>query len=123
MPSPAKDVLVSKKDVGDRVRELRKARELSQGKLAAALGIPPTNVSAIERGVRGLSIQQLVKLARVLDVSPAEILGDQPGPTTRRKPGPSPKRFDKITALPRAKRRVLFEIIDAFLEKHGNGSR
>lgn len=113
MPRPPKETVISKEDVGARVRELRQARDLSQGKLAAALGIPATNVSAIERGVRGLSIQQLAKLAKALDVPPGEILnGHHPGASRL------PRRFERIRGLPRTKRRVLFEIIDAFLDKH-----
>ena len=110
--------MISKKDIGERVRSLRKAQDLSQGQLGELLGIPPTNVSAIERGVRGLSIQQLAKLAYALDASPAEIL-----PGTKPKGSTStsriPRRFERIRRLPRTKRRVLYEIIDAFLEKHG----
>jgi transcriptional regulator with XRE-family HTH domain len=117
LPRPPKETVISKKDVGARVRELRQSRDLSQGKLAAALGIPATNVSAIERGVRGLSIQQLAKLAKALDVPPGEILN---GHSQARLQSASrlPRRFERIRGLPRTKRRVLFEIIDAFLDKH-----
>jgi len=117
LPRPPKETVISKKEVGARVRGLRQARDLSQGELAALLGIPATNVSAIERGVRGLSLQQLAKLAKALDVSPGEILnGHSSG--QRQGIGRLPRRFERIRGLPRTKRRVLFEIIDAFLDKH-----
>lgn len=121
MPRPAKETVISKRDIGARVRELRKARDLSQGKLAALLAVPATNVSAIERGVRGLSLQQLAKLAKALDVPPGDILNGHSSP--RRASGPLPHRFERIRELPRVKRRVLFEIIDAFLDKHLPTSR
>ncbi len=117
LPRPPKETVISKKDVGARVRELRLSRDLSQGELAAALGIPATNVSAIERGVRGLSIQQLAKLASALDVAPGEILNGHPQARHQRA-SRLPRRFERIRGLPRTKRRVLFEIIDAFLDKH-----
>jgi transcriptional regulator with XRE-family HTH domain len=116
LPRPPKEVVISKKEIGDRVRALRHGRDLSQGQLAKLLGIPPTNVSAIERGVRGLSLQQLAKLAKALEVSPGEILNGHPS-----KLGQLPRRFERVRSLPRTKRRVLYEIIDAFLEKHGSG--
>jgi transcriptional regulator with XRE-family HTH domain len=118
LPRPPKESVIEKKEIGDRVRALRLARDLSQGQLAASLGIPPTNVSAIERGVRGLSIHQLAKLAKALDVSPGEILNGssfKPRSATGARPS---RRLDRIRSLPRTKRRVLYEIIDAFLDKH-----
>jgi transcriptional regulator with XRE-family HTH domain len=115
VPRPPKETLISKKEVGTRVRALRQARDLSQGELAALLAIPSTNVSAIERGVRGLSLQQLAKLAKALDVSPGEILNGHP---QARHQSRLPRRLERIRGLPRTKRRILFEIIDAFLDKH-----
>jgi transcriptional regulator with XRE-family HTH domain len=111
--------VISKKEIGQRVRALRQTRDLSQGQLAALLGIPATNVSAIERGVRGLSLHQLVKLAQALDVTSGEILNGHPPKRARaQSAGPVARRFERIRSLPRTKRRVLYEIIDAFLDKH-----
>src|SRR4051812_20712864 len=90
VPRPPKNVVVSKKQIGDRVRALRQARDMSQGDLATLLEIPPTNVSAIERGVRGLSLQQLVKLASALEVAPGEILNGTHPARTRGTAAPLP---------------------------------
>lgn len=123
MPTPPKEVVISKKHVGERVRALREARDMSQGELAKVLGIQPTNVSAIERGVRGLSLQQLAKLATALDVAPGEILNDQSSKRSRSISSHRlPRKFERIRSLPRTKRRVLYEIIDAFIEKHGSSN-
>jgi hypothetical protein len=65
-----------------------------------------------------VSLQQLVKLGRALDVQPAEIIGG-PGRKPRRGNGHLPRRYERIKSLPRSKKRVLHELIDAFLEKHG----
>lgn len=124
LPTPPKEVVISKQHVGERVRALRAARDMSQGDLAKVLGIQPTNVSAIERGVRGLSLQQLAKLATALDVVPGEILNSQPSKRPRSVSSDRlPRRFERIRSLPRTKRRVLYEIIDAFIEKHGSSDR
>jgi len=124
LPTPPKEIVISKKRVGERVRALREARDMSQGDLAKVLGIQPTNVSAIERGVRGLSLQQLAKLATALDVSPGAILNGQSSKGSR---GASsdrlPRGFKRIRSLPRTKRRVLYEIIEAFLDKHISSDR
>ena len=117
MPRPPKDVVLSKKEMGARLRAIRDAHDLTQAELAAMLGIPHTNVSGIERGVRGLTIQQLVKITRALKVSPADILE---GPGNGKKKTPTNGlRFQRIQTLPRPKRRLLFEFIDAFLDRHG----
>src|SRR5512138_2205839 len=76
LPRPPKEEVVSKKQIGERLRALRQARELTQAELAEILGTKHTNVSGVERGVRGLTVQQIVKLARALDVSPDAILGN-----------------------------------------------
>jgi len=114
---------MSKKEIGKRLRAIRKARELTQAELADILGTKHTNVSGVERGVRGLTLQQVVKLARALDVSPAEILDGDITERKQRTRSRLPRRFERIQALPRSKQRVLFQIIDAFLEKHGHSSR
>jgi transcriptional regulator with XRE-family HTH domain len=67
MPTPPKDVVVSRKQIGERLRYLRVERGISQVALAEALGTYQTSVSAIERGARGVTVQQLVKLASALD--------------------------------------------------------
>jgi hypothetical protein len=56
-------------------------------------------VSGIERAVRGITIQQLVKLAR--GVSSGEILEGQPAKTSRRRAnGHLPRRFERIKTCP-----------------------
>ncbi|MDP9374956.1 MAG: helix-turn-helix transcriptional regulator [Chloroflexota bacterium] len=59
---------------GLRVRELRLARQLSQEELADASGLHPTYISGIERGHRNVSLLNIWRLARALDVQPAELL-------------------------------------------------
>ncbi|MEK7601641.1 MAG: helix-turn-helix transcriptional regulator [Patescibacteria group bacterium] len=57
-----------------RVKEIRLKKGVSQGKLARALGIHPTYVSQIERGIRNPTIKNIEKLARALGVSPDKLL-------------------------------------------------
>jgi transcriptional regulator with XRE-family HTH domain len=61
---------------GQRLRALRKQRELSQEKLAELAGLHFTYVSSVERGKRNLSLINIVRLARALKVSPALLLQD-----------------------------------------------
>ena len=53
--------------LGQRVREVRTRRKLTQQALAEAAGIPQTHVSAIELGQMSPSVITLVRLAIALD--------------------------------------------------------
>lgn len=57
-----------KKSLGKRIRELRKARHLTQERLAELVEIGPANISYIETGRFAPSGETLVKLAQALGV-------------------------------------------------------
>jgi len=63
-----------KKLFGENVRRLRKNRYWSQEKLAEACGLHRTYIGAIERGERNVSLENIVEIARSLDVSPSALL-------------------------------------------------
>ena len=59
---------------GQRVRELRLARGISQEELSALTELDRTYISGIERGKRNLSLKNILKVAKALEVSPSELL-------------------------------------------------
>src|SRR5262245_17919394 len=59
---------------GERLREVRSARGLSQEDLAHAAGLHRTHVSLIERDRRAVRLDTLEKLARALQVEPASLI-------------------------------------------------
>lgn len=61
--------------VGGRIRLLRKARGMSQSKLAEGLGLTFQQVQKYERGANRVSASMLVKAARALDVPIADLFG------------------------------------------------
>lgn len=63
--------------VGTRIRSLRKAADLTQDQLADLMDTDAPLIGRYERGVTMPSVEQLIKLATVLKVSPAELLPDQ----------------------------------------------
>ena len=67
--------------VGLRVRELRKARSMSQEALGKALGITFQQIQKYERGSNRISASMLVKAARALGVSAASLLPDEGEPS------------------------------------------
>lgn len=59
---------------GDRLRELRLARGLSQEQLALAAGVDRTHLVAVERGYRSLLLDRVFELAAALEVDIGELL-------------------------------------------------
>jgi transcriptional regulator with XRE-family HTH domain len=74
----------SMKEFGKRLRELRKARGLTQGDLARLAKIDIMQVSRYERGLGLPSLESAIALARVLETSTDFLLlgkaADQPAP-------------------------------------------
>jgi transcriptional regulator with XRE-family HTH domain len=53
---------------GQNVKKIRLSQGLSQGKLAKKLGVDPTYISQIERGVGNMSLKKIDRLAKTLGV-------------------------------------------------------
>lgn len=60
--------------IGQRIRKIRKAQNISQERLAEVIGISVTHMSHIETGNTKLSLQVLVDLAAALEVSTDDLL-------------------------------------------------
>ncbi|MBQ9610212.1 MAG: helix-turn-helix transcriptional regulator [Lachnospiraceae bacterium] len=85
--------------IGQRIRKIRKACNLSQDQLAENAGISVTHMSHIETGNTKLSLPVLVEIAKTLQVSTDELLYDNPN-------------SDKITI-----KQEISELIDTCTEK------
>jgi transcriptional regulator with XRE-family HTH domain len=59
---------------GQRVRELRTAKGLSQEAFAGLCGLDRTYISGIERGVRNVSLANISLVANALGISLAELM-------------------------------------------------
>jgi len=61
--------------IGRKIRELREAKELSMNQLARKAGLSAAHLSEVERGLTAASLRTLEKLADVLEVPVAVLLG------------------------------------------------
>jgi transcriptional regulator with XRE-family HTH domain len=117
VPRPPKETVLSKKEIGARLRTVRQERDVTQARLAEILGTNQSHVSNVERGDRGLTIQQLVKICRALRVSPERILGS--GGAIEARPLKDRRilrRLGLIEKLPKNDRQALLKTIDAYLK-------
>jgi transcriptional regulator with XRE-family HTH domain len=73
MAAPRSEVT---RNLGIRVRELRHGREFTQENLAERADLSWSYVSQVERGQHNLGVENLLKLARALDVPPGELVNN-----------------------------------------------
>ena len=72
-------------------------------------------MTAYESGRRRVPISNLPRLATLLGVSVESLLGTGKGPSKR---GPAPKlqqQLEQLSQLPRAKQRLVSEVLDSLL--------
>ncbi len=63
-----------KASFGRRLRELRLARGFSQERLALTCNLDRTYIGGVERGERNISLINIYKIARALNISPKDLL-------------------------------------------------
>jgi transcriptional regulator with XRE-family HTH domain len=59
---------------GKRIKTIRLKQKLSQGQLAKILGVHPTDISAVERGLRNMTLKNMERFATALNVSVNDLL-------------------------------------------------
>ena len=60
--------------VGERIREARKVRSLTQEALAMAVSLTRTSITNIEQGRQNFPLHTLIEIARALGVSSADLI-------------------------------------------------
>jgi transcriptional regulator with XRE-family HTH domain len=69
--------------LGEALKDVRRARRLSQGELATLAGVSPSAISQAERGRRGLSLETLLALSARLNLTLDELLRGHEAPGYR----------------------------------------
>lgn len=104
------------KEIGERLRALRKERGLSQGELGEKSGIHFTHISRCERGLSQPTADTLRRLADALNVSVSAIMDEATEEPTFEDPELR-KKLSEIERLPADDRMVVIKLLDAFLFK------
>ena len=106
------------RELGARVAQARKDKRLTQVVLAERLGIAQQTLAHYEGGRLRIAASMLPALAEILDLSIDELLTGQASALHPGKRGPTPRlqqQLEAIARLPRAKQRVVAELLDAML--------
>ncbi len=109
--------------LGERIRALRKEKNIKQEKLAELVDKATEHISFIERGERALSLELLLDLARVLNVSLPYLLDVTATEQYSTEPIPAPvpsaslPESVKEPVIPEEKRRSVFERMQNAFEK------
>ena len=88
--------------LGVRLRSARTNSGLLQQALAEKLGVSRASIASIEAGKQSISVEQLVKIANLLEVSPVDILAEVLDLSL-----PATKDFDR---LPDAHRTFILQV-------------
>ena len=62
--------------IGNRIREIRTSKRLTQATLAEMSGVEPSNISHIERAATKLSLPTIIRIANALGVTIDELVYD-----------------------------------------------
>lgn len=64
----------AKQIIGNNIRNRRKEKGFSQEELAEKASLHRTYIGSVERGERNISIENIVSIARALNILPKELL-------------------------------------------------
>jgi len=105
-------------DIGDKIAKLRKSNSWSQGELADKIASSRVMIGKYERGDNLPSVEVLVKLAEVFEVSVDYILGKGVNASYDRK---MVERLDIIEKLPANHKERIFHYIDLIVRDYKTG--
>ena len=106
-------VTMDLKAVGQRIKEAREAKNLTQEDLAAIVDLSPTHVSVIERGLKATKLDTFVAIANALDVSADALLIDV---VTQSTTGVANELSNLISKLPKKDQRKILNAVRALVE-------
>lgn len=108
-------------ELGARIAEMRKARDITQIQMAEALGVSQQTINSYETARRRVPASTLPTLARMFDISVDELLGETNKQLKKR--GPMSKlqqQIEKVSQLPRSKQKFVIDMIDTVIQQAAN---
>ncbi len=108
------------KDFPEKLKDLRRNRAWSQAQLAQKIGADPNRVSRYERGVIWPTLELVVKIAEVFEVSTDYLIRDGKDLAVNKISNQELlKRVEALNNLPEEDQNTVIAVLDAFITKHG----
>ncbi len=98
------------KDLGQRIRKYRVAKEFSQEKLAELSGCHPTYIGQIERGEKNATIESIEKISNALNISLSTLFEKLDGQESEKHSIPL-KCYEFLLAKSRAEQEHIYRIL------------
>jgi transcriptional regulator with XRE-family HTH domain len=111
MMGPRSEISSIYAETGRRIRDYRKAKGLSQGRLAVLVDLSRTSITNIERGQQKILLHTLAEIANALGVGAHDLLPKRTG---------TPSELDR--QLPKDVSPKLRKLISKMVEKQGAAS-
>jgi len=102
-------------NIGERITQLRKARNWSQDDLAKEIGASRIMIGKYERNDNSPSVEVIVKLAKALDVSVDYLLGEGLNASYDKE---MVKRLDELETLPEDEKKHIFHYMDLVIRDY-----
>lgn len=112
-------------ELGARIAQLRKNRNVTQVQLAEALNVSQQTFQAYEVGRRRIPVSALPVVAHTLAVSLEELFGETEPAAAPRKRGPVPRwqqQIEAIARLPKTQQRFVAQMLDTVLAQQSRQS-
>lgn len=94
--------------IGERIKEARLKKNLTQEKLAEKLGISTAFLSRLERGSSQINLKRLIEICSILDVNVGYIING----INQKSNSYLNKEFEKLIEIcPKDKLRMVYEIL------------
>ena len=100
--------------VGKYIREYRKKRNMSQETLAEMIDVSVPYISQLETAQKYPSLETLINIANVLDVSPNHLLRDTMNDEYEMKRS---VMLDEISELPEREQERIFTVVRAMIDE------
>jgi transcriptional regulator with XRE-family HTH domain len=106
--------------LGEKIKSLRKVKDISQEKLAEILGVHITNIGRYETNKQLPSAENIRKLAEYFEVTADYLLFDNPTSitTTKIKDKELMSLFEKIEEMPNEEVAAIKMLLDAMVSKY-----
>lgn len=105
------------KAVGQRIKQARGAKGLTQEQLAEKVNLSASHMSAIERGVKQPKLETFVEIANVLKIDANSILADVLSVSNEIV---SSQLSIRLSALPMTQQKKILRVLDTLIRETGD---